>query len=109
MYIEHHVIQNHPMRHRWDNYFTMSKNCVITIANKVIKCAPLITALITIGALFSLFNPIEARYILHQRVETTTIKFIPDDVKIVYIGPPARSISCGFLDICLWGSGQKKW
>lgn len=85
MYSDHYAIQNYKIKDTWDSYITIPKNCVTTIANKVIKCVPLITALITVGAIFSLFNQIEARYIPYQQIQTTTTTFIPDNVKIVPI------------------------
>lgn len=85
MYSHHYAIQNYTMKDTWDSYITTPKNCVITITNKVIKCLPLITALITLGAIFSLFNQIEAKYIPYQQIQTSATTFIPDDVKIVPI------------------------
>lgn len=83
MYSDHYPIQNYTMKETWDIYLTTPTKCVTTIAHKVIKCVPVITALITVGVIFSLFNQIEARYIPYQQIQTTT--FIPDDVKIVPI------------------------
>lgn len=79
------AIQNYTMKDRWDTYITSPQNCVTTLANKVIKCAPLITDLITIAGIFSLFHQIEARYLPYQQIQTSATTFILDDVKIVPI------------------------
>ncbi|MGL4348455.1 MAG: hypothetical protein ACRCSV_03245 [Chlamydiales bacterium] len=81
MYSNSYAKHNYKIKHKWPNYMLISNNCVTTLTNKVIQCAPLIA----IGTLFSLFNGIEARYIPYRPSETTTTLFIPDDVKIVPI------------------------
>lgn len=85
----HHYVTPHFKIKDWDLYRVFPKNCVNEIVKKVIKCAPLITALITIGAIFSLFNETDARYIPYQPVPSTTTTCLPDDVKIV---PIAKAI-----------------
>lgn len=67
-------------------YVDPSKKCINNLINGIIKCAPLITAFITIGTLFSLIHEVNTRYIPHNEiVKTSTGIFVSDDVQIVPI------------------------
>lgn len=83
MHIPYYAIPT--LRHEWDDYMATPRICVKEITHKLIQCVPLITALLTIGTFFSLFNELEARYIPYQEIKTTSTTSRPDDIKIVPI------------------------
>ncbi len=89
---------------------TNKSNYINNITTRIIKCAPLITAFITIGTLFSLIQEVNTRYIPYDKTEiTSTVTFTPDDVKIVPIWEAvwlyvAKSPKILSLERCTWSN-----
>lgn len=85
MYTNHLSIRDYQITNVLQ-YINPSKKCITNVINRVVKCAPLITAFLTIGTLFSLIQEVSTRYIPHDEIaRTSTAVIVPDDVKIVPI------------------------
>lgn len=101
MYITHNISQTYPIHRITNESLTITKNYITNIANRLLKHAPLITAMVQFGIIFSLGNSVEAA-VLREETTVTTMPEL-DEVISVPINsiPNNNGILCGgFGSLC---------
>lgn len=101
MYVTHNITQTYPIHRITNESLTITKNYIINIANRLLKHAPLITAMVQFGIIFSLGNSVEAA-VLREETSVTTIPELDEVVSVPINSIPSNNnIFCGgFAPFC---------
>lgn len=100
MNITYNFIQGYQAKGITNEALSTSKNYITNIANRILKCAPLITGIIQVGVVFSLAYAVEGAVL---RDETPTLTPELNEVITVRLNNPISNsqVVCGlFSSLC---------